>query len=99
LLERRERSLGPMTSLLGVMRVDAFESRTEFARIEPGPAPFVSRVTLRFRGKLLGRESSDVEIVEIYSDYHRVKTYTDRFETYLGPLSVLDLSDANPELE
>ena len=79
-----------MSALGGSVKADYFESATHFARIDPVLAPFPSKLLARFRVRTFGRDTGDVRLEAVFSDYRRVKCYDDRFEVRIGPTDLID---------
>jgi hypothetical protein len=92
LARRTSTSTEPTSILAGTMKVDYFDSATDYAVIDPTVAPFVVKTVTHIRLHFLGNDSGAIERVEVYSDYHRVKCYDDRFETHLGTPDVMEFA-------
>lgn len=92
LARRTATSTEPTSLLAGTMKVDYFDSATDYAVIDPALAPFVVRTVTHLRLRFLGKDSGAIERVEVYTDYHRVKCYDDRFETRIGTPDVMEFA-------
>jgi hypothetical protein len=84
--------IGPASALAGSVKADHFESTTHYAVVDPILPPFPSKATALFRMRVLGKDSGDVQVETIYSDYRRVKCYDDRFEVKIGPAEMIDFA-------
>lgn len=81
----------PASMLGGALKLQVWESATDYAVIDPAVPPFPVHTKARLHGQLFGRDTGLVEVETVYSDHRRVKCYDDRFSVKLGELNVLDL--------
>jgi hypothetical protein len=95
ILSHTKTQLEPEVMLGGSIKMEAFDSSTDYILIEPGLPPFVSKTKSHYRGQFFGKDTGDVEIETVYSDYRRVKCYDDRFEVKIGEPSVMDFMPGN----
>lgn len=80
----------PFSGLAGAVKMESWASTSEYALIEPTAPPFPIRTTFQFHGVFFGKDTGLVEGEAIYSNYHRVKCYDDRFEVKIGEPSMSD---------
>ena len=82
--------LEPAGMLGGAIKMDTWDNSTDYIVIEPRLPPFVAQTTTHYRGRIFGKDTGDVEIASVYSDYRRVKCYDDRFEVRIGEPTMID---------
>ncbi len=90
LLQRTENATNPGSMLGGSVKMDHFESVTDYAVIDPKVPPFVVGTSVRSHLHLLGADTGEIQEETSYGDYHRVKCYADRFEVTVGPPQLLN---------
>jgi hypothetical protein len=90
LARRTSTSPDPASLLAGTMKVDYFDSATDYAVIDPAVAPFVVKRVTHLRLRFFGKDSGAIERTEVYTDYRHVKCYEDRFETSIGTPDVME---------
>jgi len=94
-LHHTDTLLEPAVMLGGSVKMEAFESLTDYLPIEPGLPPFVSKTKTHYHEQIFGKDTGDVEVEKVYSDYRRVKCYEDRFEVKIGEPSMMDFMPGN----
>lgn len=90
-----KRILRHTSTYLGVgtmpgIRIEASDKATDYIVVEEGLPPFPAKAVIHYRMRLFGKESGDVTVELVYSDYRRVKCYDERFSVRLGELNVID---------
>lgn len=86
--------LGSAGGLAGSLKIEQFETATDYAIVDPVLAPFVVRTWQRARGKVLGVDSDVQEEEVVYSDYRRVTCHDDRFQVVIGPPKLMEFVPA-----
>ena len=92
LVRRTSAFTNPGSALAGTMTMDYEDSALDYAVIDPAVPPFVVKRVAHWRIRFLGKDSGAMERVEVYTDYHRVKCYDDRFETRIGTPNVMEFA-------
>jgi hypothetical protein len=90
--QHHEIMLAPSAFLGGLLKLQTYESKTDYVLIEPGLPPFIARSKVHYHGQIFGVDSGEMEIESVYSDYRRVKCYDDRFEVRVGIPTATDLT-------
>ena len=90
-LRHAQTQLEPAVMLGGSINMEKWDNSTDYLRLEPGLPPFVFRSKTHYRGQFFGKDTGEVEIETVYSDYRRVKCYDDRFEVRIGEATMSDL--------
>lgn len=90
-LRHTRTQLEPAVMLGGSIKMDTWDSSTDYVLLEPGLPPFVAKSKTHYRGQFFGQDTGEVEIESVYADYRRVKCYDDRFEVRIGEPSMSDL--------
>jgi hypothetical protein len=96
LVNQTEIFLEPWSMLGGSIKLDVWESSADYILIEPTLPPFPARTKMRYRGHIFGKDTGDVEVEVVYTDYRRVKCYDERFEVKIGAPSAMDIVPAQP---
>jgi hypothetical protein len=92
LVRRTSKLLDSSSAIAGTMKFDYSDSTVDYAVIDPAVPPFVVKRVAHWRMRFFGKDSGAMERVDVYSDYHRVKCYDDRFETHIGMPNVLEVA-------
>lgn len=77
-------------SMLGI-HIDAFASTADYQVILPELPPFPAKTVLHYRLRFFGKDTGNVTLEAVYSDYKKVKCYEDRFSVKLSEMTVLDV--------
>lgn len=96
LLQRTQTLLTPLSLSAGGVKVDHFQSTTDYLIVDPTLPPFVAKTSARFQMRVFGNDTGAVEQEAVYSDYRRVKCYDDRFEVKIGAADFLDYLPSQP---
>jgi outer membrane murein-binding lipoprotein Lpp len=83
-------AMGAFSALAGTMKIDHLDLTIEYAMVDPAPTPFVARVTAKFSGRFLLMHTGEVTVEKVFTDYHRVPCFQDRFKVKIGPLQEID---------
>jgi hypothetical protein len=89
-LSRQTAAMGAASLLGGTVKVDHFEAITDYALVALSLPPFVARTHVRFRGNFYGKDTGEIELEAVYTDFRKVKCYEDRFETRIGTPELQD---------
>lgn len=87
-LRHTETFLGTFALLGGSMKIDTWDSATDYVLIAPEMPPFLSKINLHYRTHLFGIDSGDIKLEAVYSDYRSVKCYDERFGVRIGEPSM-----------
>jgi|GEM_PF-6076970 len=83
-LRRTQTNLGPVSLMGGSLKLPVWEISTDYLVIDPSLPPFVEKSAVHLHAIYLGKDSGDVWVERIYSDYRRVKCFEDRFGVSIG---------------
>jgi len=83
--------LEPAVMLSGSIKLETWDSSTDYIVLDPALPPFIAKTKSHYRGRFFGRDTGEVEIETVFSDYRRVKCYDKRFEVKIGEPSMTDL--------
>jgi len=90
MLLRISKEMGPTSALGGTHQVAHFESVTDYALVALSLPPFVAKTNVHIRAINFGKDSGEVAVETVYTDFRKVKCYDDRFETRIGTPEVMD---------